>query len=252
MTSTASFTIPRTGSVFTDVAALLRMALSELERAGHGACTLAGKVGDAWELAKRLAKPSGPAPSSVPPKGVNGPSSPRGKDEDTAPPVKDPAETARVAISVGTLDAMLAAVKALGLTCKTSSTGTMRKALQAVVDAAAPKAPPVPPALLADNVAPLSTREALKLGKDALVKVAANLGVPTGELTVRGAVMKLAAAVSKASGYAVEDKATAGTSNPPAGTVLIADGKGGFRAPTASDAPALLALLDSLTKPVAA
>jgi hypothetical protein len=40
--------------------------------------------------------------------------------------------------------------------------------------------------------------------------------------------------------------------HPAAGTVLIADGQGGFRPPTAADAPVLMALLDSLTKPAAA
>jgi hypothetical protein len=252
---TASFTTPRTGDVFIDVAALLRVALRELELAGHGACTLAGKVGDAAELAKRLAQspamPSRRGQEKAPPA--------------PPPPVKERAETARVAISVGTLDAMLAAVKALGLTCKTSSTGTIRKALQAVVEQAKPAPQPqekvtsVPPTPPADTATPLSTRQALKLGKDALVKLATKLGVPTGDLTARGTAMKLAAAVSKASGYAAGDKATttaskpaAASSPPPAGTVFIADCKGGYRSPTAADAPALLALLDLLTQPAAA
>jgi hypothetical protein len=226
---TASFFVPRTTDVFTDVAALLRVALRELEVAGHGACTLAGKVGDALQLAKGLApgdttKGTKDHSPSMPP--------PRGNDKDASPPVKDPVETARVALSVGTLDAMLAAVKALGLTCKTSSTGPMRKALQAVVDAAAPKAddkalpvPSAPPTLPQADKGKTTGLTAYRAAKAECEKLGLDTAGKLADLTAR------------------LDAHKAAPQAPAAVTLYVPDGKGGFRPATKDE---ILAAADAI------
>jgi hypothetical protein len=104
-----------------------------------------------------------------------------------------------------------------------------------------------------EPAAPVVPKEAKPTYRDLQAKCKA-LGVPaTGTRTEL--VSRIAAASQPDTGPAVKEAivhAPLEPEHPKAGTVLIADGKGGFRSPTAADAAALMAILDALTAPKAA
>jgi hypothetical protein len=264
---TASFSIHRTGDVFTDVGALLRVALRELEVAGHGACTLAGRVGDALGMAKRLA----PAETTKGQKDNSPPThSPRGTEkEPTSITVRPPLPTDAELNSMRAAEAIKLAA-ALG--CVLPAFGVSGSQAKAAIRKLRDNPPPAltqPPTCPAETTPPaaaktmvptepVATKDAMKLGKDRLLALVPELkakGLLPAEFdpAARGGMAKMASAVSKASGYAAKEteKKDTAPKHPAKDTVLIADGNGGTRDVTADDVELLMAVLDRLTSPAA-
>jgi hypothetical protein len=126
----------------------------------------------------------------------------------------------------------------------------VRAQTAAAKEKASPAAPEPTSARAPLPEGPLSTRQVLALGKDRVLELASKLGI-AADPTRRGWLLKVSAAVARKTAELATAK-TEPARPPKAGTVLIADGKGGFRPPTVADAPSLMALLDSLTAPKAA
>lgn len=186
-------------------------------------------------------------------------------------PKASTADRVRAALAESTLSALHAACTLVGLTgISGKSSGMMVEALtdwlkngpdkaaaqtvKADAPAVAPPAPKGKPAPATLPTGPLSQREAMGLGKDSLLAKAAELGVKV-DVLAKGYMAKTAAAVSKASGYVPKAADKAATADAPkaahlaAGTVCIADGKGGYRLATAADEALLWKLLDAATAP---
>jgi hypothetical protein len=129
-----------------------------------------------------------------------------------------------------------------------------REPAKAAQQVAPPKtdAKPAPAPQAEPKPAPLSHKAVMALGKDRVQELAKTLGVKADGLSWAG----LCSAVSQASGYvkaAPQGKGKAAPKAvPAAGTVWVADGKGGYRSPGQDDLAVLMALVDAMTAPAAA